>query len=178
MTDLEADLDDRLDEWWEDAQDSGDISADDHKSAANSRHGVNGGTDREQEDTQMNGASQNQSVSTPRNVPGNHGSGLSPPNIRTISDPANGTTTSTNLLDRRSTASPEHGGIMMQYLRSITPTQALMDDEEPRRTNSQTPTMDMLVGDGPMTPTNTAGPFVFDGSAGRTSGGRSLPDDT
>jgi len=27
-----------------------------------------------------------------------------------------------------------------------------------------------LLADGPMTPTNNAGPFVFDGSAGRTAG--------
>jgi len=33
--------------------------------------------------------------------------------------------------------------------------------------------MDTLVGpEGPMTPTNDAGPFVFDGTAGRVSGAR------
>lgn len=53
----------------------------------------------------------------------------------------------------------------IDYLRPITPTGPLMGleiDGDP----IPTPTTDQLVEHGPMTPTNTAGPFVFDGSAG------------
>jgi len=64
------------------------------------------------------------------------------------------------------------------YLRPITPTQPLIPEDDltpndgfgsPLR--ASTPS-DMLVSDGPMTPTNNAGPFVFDGSAGRAGGRR------
>lgn len=53
-----------------------------------------------------------------------------------------------------------------QYLRPITPTQPLMEDGEARESS----TIDTFTQDGPMTPTNNAGPFVFDGSAGRVVG--------
>lgn len=40
---------------------------------------------------------------------------------------------------------------------------------EQQRTNTQTPDpTEMVAGEGPLTPRNNAGPFVFDGSAGRT----------
>ena len=54
-----------------------------------------------------------------------------------------------------------------QFLRPITPTQPLLGTEEFDESALRTPTTDMLIHDGPMTPTNNAGPFVFDGSAGR-----------
>ncbi len=64
------------------------------------------------------------------------------------------------------------------YLRPITPTQPLMpddgvspNDEFPSSIRTSTPS-DILASDGPMTPTNNAGPFVFDGSAGRAGGRR------
>ncbi|KAL8793950.1 MAG: hypothetical protein Q9195_003463 [Heterodermia aff. obscurata] len=60
------------------------------------------------------------------------------------------------------------------YLRPITPTQPLMQDEEIASNGGSPPVQlsgsnatEMLIADGPMTPTNNAGPFVFDGSAGR-----------
>ena len=40
---------------------------------------------------------------------------------------------------------------------------------EQQRTNTQTPDpTDMITAEGPLTPRNNAGPFVFDGSAGRS----------
>ena len=56
---------------------------------------------------------------------------------------------------------------VVQFLRPITPTQPLLGTEEFNESVLRTPTTDMLIHDGPMTPTNNAGPFVFDGSAGR-----------
>ena len=57
-----------------------------------------------------------------------------------------------------------------QYLRPITPTQPLMGDEDMNETAMRTPPTDTFNHEGPMTPTNNAGPFVFDGSAGRVVG--------
>ena len=40
---------------------------------------------------------------------------------------------------------------------------------EQQRTSTQTPDpSEMIAGEGPLTPRNNAGPFVFDGSAGRS----------
>ncbi|KAL8710062.1 MAG: hypothetical protein Q9220_005333 [cf. Caloplaca sp. 1 TL-2023] len=61
------------------------------------------------------------------------------------------------------------------YLRPITPTQPLLGDmtgREPSTGDILTPGSEI----GPMTPTNTAGPFVFDGSAGRDSVHRPVPN--
>lgn len=59
------------------------------------------------------------------------------------------------------------------YLRPIAPSQPLMsddcltpNDEFPPALGASPPS-DIMVADGPMTPMNNAGPFVFDGSAGR-----------
>ena len=65
------------------------------------------------------------------------------------------------------------------YLRSITPTQPIMQEEENTPNGSPsalatTPTGAELANEGPMTPTNNAGPFVFDGSAGRAAGRRTV----
>ena len=79
--------------------------------------------------------------------------------------------------DNHSNSSPN--STFQNYLRPITPTQPLMPDDDltpneefASALNASTPS-DMLVSDGPMTPTNNAGPFVFDGSAGR-AGSRSM----
>ena len=61
----------------------------------------------------------------------------------------------------------------IQYLRPITPTEPLMGLDM-SGTSLSTPTTEQLVSDGPMTPTNTAGPFVFDGSAGRAAIGTAI----
>lgn len=61
------------------------------------------------------------------------------------------------------------------YLRPITPTQSLFshDDATPN-VELANPAMEQnvleLLSNGPMTPTNNAGPFVFDGSAGGAVG--------
>lgn len=74
--------------------------------------------------------------------------------------------------------SPAANANFTNYLRPITPTQPLMDlgDSSMRAPvpgEALTPnTSEMLNSDGPMTPTNNAGPFVFDGSAGRAAGRR------
>lgn len=73
---------------------------------------------------------------------------------------------------------PERISPFSDYLRPITPTQSLLhDDELTPNTESPgaldpTPSATEMLADGPMTPTNNAGPFVFDGSAGRAAGQR------
>ena len=75
-----------------------------------------------------------------------------------------------------STPSPD----FQNYLRPITPSQPLISDrtssaseEFPLDLSTSTPQgMLVSINDGPMTPTNNAGPFVFDGSAGRAGGRR------
>lgn len=99
------------------------------------------------------------------------------PSATTSSDPTN--SASNELLDRRGAGPaaasfpPEQESstpVMttsgrIDYLRPITPTGPFMalDINED---STSTPTAEQLVEHGPMTPTNTAGPFVFDGSAG------------
>lgn len=67
-------------------------------------------------------------------------------------------------------------------LRPITPTQPNLRDVDVTQPNDSpparetTPTGADLASDGPMTPTNNAGPFVFDGSAGRAAGSRIVAD--
>ena len=109
----------------------------------------------------------------------------STPYTTTSSDPNNASSASPKLLTRRGarripSSSPpvteqletRPTSIPIQFLRPITPTQPLMGDEL-HGTSLRTPTTtDMLLHDGPMTPTNNAGPFVFDGSAGRAGGCR------
>ena len=175
VTDLEAEVDDRLDEWWEDPQ------IDEAIDATESKHGVNGNSRNEAEDTQMIGASQDLPPSASR-FPSIQDSDNLSPSDTTASVPISRLAPSPSLVDRGSEALTDLGGIRMQsapmqYLRPITPTEPLMGDNEFSRNRTQTSTMDMLVTEGPMTPTNTAGPFVFDGSAGRASG-RGLSDDT
>lgn len=61
------------------------------------------------------------------------------------------------------------------YLRPITPTEPILqEDVTPNGSPSALVTGADLTNDGPMTPTNNAGPFVFDGSAGRAAGRRTV----
>lgn len=106
------------------------------------------------------------------------------PSLTTSSDLTSGPNAHSGLLTRRGArrisppllATSEQPSIEtssghIEYLRPITPTEPLMGDDEINESSLRTPTTtDMLVNDGPMTPTNNAGPFVFDGSAGRASG--------
>lgn len=108
----------------------------------------------------------------------NSSTSLSRRNARRISPPQGG-------LGNGSPFSPSHFGNTNEensafgnYLRPITPVQPLMRDEDMADSESPpeqalTPNAsEILIADGPMTPTNNAGPFVFDGSAGRTAGRR------
>ena len=73
---------------------------------------------------------------------------------------------------------PEQMSSFRDYLRPITPTQSLLHDDEPTPNTESPGALDPrpsateLLADGPMTPMNNAGPFVFDGSAGRARGQR------
>ena len=104
------------------------------------------------------------------------------PSVTTTPDVVSRVMPSASLLERRNAAGTEQGVRLPSesYLRPVTPTQSSMENESAGQDHSRTPTTEMLNGDGPMTPTNNAGPFVFDGSAGRTSGRiatESLPED-
>ena len=73
--------------------------------------------------------------------------------------------------DAREYVGPGSSTDGVQYLRPITPTQPLMEDGDLNEPSLRTPTMmETFSSDGPLTPTNNAGPFVFDGSAGRVVG--------
>lgn len=68
---------------------------------------------------------------------------------------------------------------LANYLRPITPTQPTVQrgNVTPNRSPSTLitpPPGGDLATDGPLTPTNNAGPFVFDGSAGRVAGCRTV----
>lgn len=95
--------------------------------------------------------------------------------------------------DGSSPALPRSSGLLArrQAANSATPELSTMngnidmpdrpdDDEmhvqlEHQRTRTQTPDPEhVTAGEGPLTPRNNAGPFVFDGSAGRSGAGRSL----
>ena len=102
------------------------------------------------------------------------------PSVATSSDSINDATSAPGLLTRRGArrisppfsraadrSSSKSTSGSAQFLRPITPTQPLLGTEEFDESAVRTPTTDMLIHDGPMTPTNNAGPFVFDGSAGR-----------
>lgn len=169
VTDLEADVDDPVDDDWEDhhgAESSPEM---------NSPNAANGLSIAEQDELVTDGddfLAQAASNLTIRNGP------HSAPQTSTVSGP-------TNLLSRRGArritppytparehSNPEAPTGPVQYLRPITPTQPLLGDEDNNESSSlRTPTMtDNFSHDGPMTPTNNAGPFVFDGSAGRVIG--------
>jgi len=69
---------------------------------------------------------------------------------------------------------PQQPFASRDYLRPVTPGSLLREDFTPNSETATLPAMTPgvieLLADGPMTPTNNAGPFVFDGSAGRTAG--------
>lgn len=56
------------------------------------------------------------------------------------------------------------------YPRPVTPILSISNDPETTPDASPSGGPDMLTTDGPMTPTNHAGPFVFDGSGSRRGG--------
>ncbi|KAL6721587.1 hypothetical protein ACLMJK_000691 [Lecanora helva] len=177
VTDLEADVEDPADDGWED--ESGENQRDDFESTAN-------GMINETNEQVVVGDGENLAHSTSRNLSirdYNH----RPSHIPIPPTPSNGTDgqdVTSGLLSRRgarqmsppftaaSDASATNAPFtQQQYLRPITPTQPLLADEDLNESSIRTPTMtDHFTHDGPMTPTNNAGPFVFDGSAGRVIG--------
>lgn len=172
VTDLEADIEDPEDGNWEDengTESSPEIGPthDTNDMIAEQREMAMGGED--------NGLSNTASrLLTVRD------DSHSTPSVTASSDPTNGANTAPGLLTRRGarrisppfsyagdqSASKSTPGAV-QFLRPITPTQPLLGTEDFNESALRTPTTEMLIHDGPMTPTNNAGPFVFDGSAGR-----------
>ena len=186
VTDLEADVDDIDGGNWEDENDTGSNPDVDDTSQTN-------GTVPEHNDFSIDGVDEALSNATMRSLTVNNNPHLTPTMITSL-DPNSESSASPGLLTRRGARriEPSFPPITeqsatrtasgpVQYLRPITPTRPLMGDdidETALRTPTQT---DMLLHDGPMTPTNNAGPFVFDGSAGRIGGhrmGSSLSDST
>ena len=175
ITDLDAEVDDPLVRW----EDDDDIVV---QNAVDSRgtNGTNGNlesapthTSLETEDIQMTENQEQPGALASRALPNSNGDNALPM-LATAPD-AGDETTASPLLSRRNPPVNELRAMRLtsedhQYLRPITPTEPLMGQADGHGTQSQTPTFDMLVREGPMTPTNTAGPFVFDGSAGRRSG--------
>ena len=191
VTDLEAEVDDPNDEDWEDEE---------HEVELNrvETHGTNAVPSiSEHNDEDVGNAASTSRLLSIRN--GADESPISPvfpmDGIPDSSDIA-ATPRETSLLSRRAarrisppegslgngsqfSASPfrspeEHNPTFGHYLRPITPTQPLLQDEEMASNGGSPPAQlsgpnaaEMLIADGPMTPTNNAGPFVFDGSAGR-----------
>lgn len=172
VTDLEADIEDPEDANWEDengTESSPEMAATNDMSdmIPNEEAMAIGGED----DGLSNATSRLLSV---RNE------GHPTPSVTTSSDPTDEANPTPSLLTRRGarrisppfsragdrSASKSSPGTV-QFLRPITPTQPLLGSEETSESALRTPTTDMLIHDGPMTPTNNAGPFVFDGSAGR-----------
>lgn len=105
-------------------------------------------------------------VSSPQNIIGRRNAS------RTQARPGNGGDSSLPIPNDGSNRTPEFSN----YLRPITPTESMSQDQNitPNGSPSGQDATELLVSDGPMTPTNNAGPFVFDGSAGRAAGRRAI----
>ena len=190
VTDLEADVDDPNDEDWEDEE---------HEVELNrvETHGANAVpliSEHNDEDI-ANAASTGRLLSIRNGADESPTSPVFPTDVAPDGSDTAATTRETSLLSRRAarrisppegslgngshfSASPfrtteEQNPAFGHYLRPITPTQPLMQEQiasnggSPSGQLSGTNAAEMLIGDGPMTPTNNAGPFVFDGSAGR-----------
>lgn len=179
VTDLEADVDDPANEEWEDDEvDAGSIP--DIKPIA-SIGDINGSIP-EDEEMSISGDGEALSSTTSRLL-SIHDENSLPPDLTASAVSLNSHETSPSLLLRRGASriappfvpamespAPRTPSGQIEYLRPITPTQPLMSDGDLKESSMGTPTTDMLANEGPMTPTNNAGPFVFDGSAGRMRG--------
>lgn len=172
VTDLEADIEDPEDANWEDA--NGTESSPEMGAIDDTNDIIP-----EQEEMVTSGEEDGLSHTTSRLLSIRDDSHLTP-SVTASSDPTNGANTALGLLTRRGarrilppfshagdrSASKSTSGAV-QFLRPITPTQPLLEIDDFNESALRTPTTEMLIHDGPMTPTNNAGPFVFDGSAGR-----------
>lgn len=89
-------------------------------------------------------------------------------------------TTTNGLLSRRQTSNPTASpaiapvdGIEIPRSTNAASLAVVASNDTPATLRTATPTSaDLIGGEGPLTPRNDAGPFVFDGSAGRASGRR------
>lgn len=111
-------------------------------------------------------------VSSPQNIPGR----------RNATRPAPNPLSGGSLMPISGDDNTQNSGSYRQ-LRPVTPSESVLQDEHitPNGSPLGQEATELLVSDGPMTPTNNAGPFVFDGSAGRMAGRRadaSLPPET
>ena len=172
VTDLEADIEDPEDGNWEDG--NGTESSPEMAPIHDTNDMVP-----EHGEIEMGGEDNGLSNSASRLLSVRDDSHITP-SVTTSSDPTNGANTAPGLLNRRGarrisppfshtgdqSASKSASGAM-QLLQPVTPTRSLLGTEDFNESALRTPTTDMLIHDGPMTPTNNAGPFVFDGSAGR-----------
>ena len=178
VTDLEADVDDIDEEW-------GDEDGESSSSEVIASQPSNGVIS-EHEDLEIDAMEEELSSRTSRKLVITNDTHLTPCSTNST-ESNNASSASHNLLVRRGArrisppfpAATEQPNIRsasgpIQYLRPITPTQPLMGDELNEASLRTPTTTDMLIHDGPMTPTNNAGPFVFDGSAGRAAGHRML----
>ena len=168
-TDLEADVDEPTSETWEENND------DEPSPDTSTAEAMNGIISHEGEE------GMHETSDTPAGVSSAREENHLQPHLANLPDPFNDP--SPGLLNRREARrisppfvpishTPAHRqpSNQSQYLRPITPTQPLMGDESTNGNAPHTPPADGFTQDGPMTPTNNAGPFVFDGSAGRVVG--------
>lgn len=172
VTDLEADIEDPEDGNWED--ENGTESSPEMVPTHDTNDMIP-----EQEELEMGGEDDGLSNTASRLLSVRDDNRITP-SVTTSSDPTNGAHTTPGLLTRRGArrisppfshpgdqSASKSASSAVQFLRPITPTQPLLGTEAFNESALRTPTTDMLIHDGPMTPTNNAGPFVFDGSAGR-----------
>ena len=173
---MEADVDD-IDEEWRD--EDGESSSSEVIVSQPSNGAIS-----EHEDLEIDDMEEELSSRTSRKLVIRNNTQVTPSST-TVPEPNSASSASNNLLVRRGarrisppfSAATEQPNITsasgpIQYLRPITPTQPLMSNELNEGSLRTPTTTDMLIHDGPMTPTNNAGPFVFDGSAGRAAGHR------
>lgn len=187
MTDLDADVDDMDEEKWEDGEVEKGLDLKDVQM------GEANGTHLEHPAFRV-GEEEHPARTSSRILSVQNGQGPSPSLSNFVSyvskstDQAVGSNTPTNLAYRRNasrtntqsfTGDPTASGFntigrggpsFLSYARPATPIQSLPRDDETTPDGSPSAGGELLATDGPMTPTNHAGPFVFDGSGGRRTG--------
>ena len=175
VTDLEADVDDPAEDGWEDGDGEG-------LSPGFTSTGMTNGSIPEHDEKSLENDDEVLAQSTARQLP-THDYAHTIPQTATSSDYTNGSILTSGLLSRRgarriSPSSPtaqDHPALyspstQAPLLHPIAATQPLLGNEEASEPLVGTPVqVDPFTHDGPMTPTNNAGPFVFDGSAGRAA---------
>lgn len=188
MTDLEADVDDADEEQWDEEGVGKDLNPNDFPM------GGSNGIHSEHPAFSIVPAEEHSTMTTSRILSVQNGQGPFPiisnfaSYLSRSTDPTVGSATSTSIINRRAASrantqsfggdpaasrrdTVDKGGPSFpNYPRPITPIQTHSRDFEITPDGSPSGGAEMLATDGPMTPTNHAGPFVFDGSAGRRNG--------